>query len=173
MNKLVFVMVLAGAIVLLGVTLAVRHLWFSERPPAEFCSIVAAVLEHQSGVPDEPLARRVSVLQDPCVRQHAFWRGLPLVDARLGPDERIFKVRQACPLFLVFNPERKLPEPPESLVMVELTEEGRNRYRWHWEVNSIDDPGGGACAPAEGRVERRDGRWKALDLPFKGPSASQ
>lgn len=170
MRKPVLFMTLAGAALLLSLAMFLRsvdRLVFRERPPAEFCSIVAAVLEHQSAVPDEPVARRASVLQDPCVRDRAFWHNLPLVDVRLGPDERIFKVREACPVFLVFHPERRLPDPPQSLVMMEFTADGRNGYRWHWAVHSIDNPSGGACAPADGRVEKLDGEWKAFDLPFK------
>jgi hypothetical protein len=140
------------------------------RPAAEFCSIVGAVLKHQSGVPNEPVARRVSVLEDPCVRQHAFWHGAPLIDVRSSSDERIFKAAETCSLFAVHHPERPLSDPPESMVRIELVPDGQDAYRWHWAVYSIDSPTGGACAPANGRVEKRDGQWIALDLPFTSRS---
>lgn len=137
-----------------------------QQVPLDKCGIVHAILEHRAAVPGETEWRRSRAVDDPCIRDLALFHGKALVDTTVD-GRRAFAASEGCPTFEVHDPTAKVPDLPEAVIVLELTQSGRNAFQWHWWVNSILNPSGGACAPGRGRVEFREnlGRWQTLDVP--------
>lgn len=134
--------------------------------PLDKCGVVDAILNHRLAVPDIPDGRRARPADDHCVRELAIFHGKVLVDASID-GRRIFAPSESCQTFAVYDPSAKIPDPPEGLIVMELAQTGRDAFRWHWWVNSILNPSGGACAPGRGRIEfsKNLGKWETSDVP--------
>jgi hypothetical protein len=81
------------------------------------------------------------------------------------PDgQNLFKAGETCPSFWPLVDGLKAPDLPALSMMLELTGDRADRWRWHSWFGGIGNPDLGACAPDDGFIERRAGSWTAIDL---------
>jgi hypothetical protein len=134
---------------------------------SERCALVEAIIQHSADDPDDPNAHRVPLMDDQCARMAAGWQGRLLVEVKAMPSDRnLFSRGESCPMFWPFPTDgMDAANLPTFALLVELTPDGADSYSSHIWFRGIADPKLGTCSAEDGRVERRTGKWTAVDSP--------
>ena len=134
---------------------------------SERCALVEAIIQHSAADPDDPNAHRVPLLDDQCARMASGWQGKLLIEAKAMPSNRnLFLRGESCPMFWPFPADgMDSASLPTFALSLELTPDGADSYLSHIWFRGIADPKLGTCSAEDGRVERRSGKWTAVDSP--------
>lgn len=129
-------------------------------PRDERCAIVDALLQHRAPHPSDPTAFRVPLVEDECAKLAAGWNGKLLIKVKAMPGgQSLFGPGETCQSFWPLADGFDAPDLPALSMILELTADGTDRWRWHSWFGGIRNADLGACVPEDGLIGRHAGSW--------------